>query len=85
MTLEEQMKQHILNDCAVYFRKVARVFGQFLLHYETEHGKVDYDSFEATFFKVLQELIQNSIIVARGVVTPENMRFSEIGQFNAKH
>lgn len=85
MTLEEEMKQYILSDCEVYFRKVARVFGQFLMMYENQHGKVDYDSFEATFFKVLQELIQNSIIVARGVITPDNMGYSEIGLFNAKH
>lgn len=84
MSLEQQMKDHILLDCQQYFRKVARVFGWFLLEYEKKHGKVNYDSFEATFFKVLQELIDNKTIIARGTISPDNMRFSEIGTINAK-
>jgi hypothetical protein len=66
---------------------VARVFGQFLMNYEKVHGKVseiDYAHLESAFFKVLHQLIQDCVIVARGTITPENMGFSEIGQLKAK-
>jgi len=76
--MEEEIRNNILNIGEHNFYKVARVFGSAWTNCEANYGKIEYSIFEKHFFNVLNNLIDNKLIIGRGTIEPDNMRFSEI-------
>ena len=79
-----EFKEYILLDCQNYFRKVARVFGHLHLDFQDKAPGISYDTLEDIFFEVLHDLIKDGKIIPHGTISPDNMRFSEIGQPGAQ-